>query len=381
MVAIVIGLECKQKKFAADKAVRRNMKSVQKSSPKFLKNVSPLVSIIVPIYNTGRYLYRCVESILLQDEYSTIETILVDDGSTDGSNLIAEQIALEHQEIVFIRQKNRGLGGARNAGARLARGKYLFFLDSDDYIGCVNAISVLYSRAMVSDADIVWCSKNETAELNQAQKRLDPITQFHEEVIDGKSLIRQIDFTNAVWRGLFKKVFLVENSLRFREKVFYEDADWTLRAFYGAKRVSVVSFSVYVYCYRSDSITNTKGVKALRDNARSLIATKRYSRSAIAESDIVEIIDKRIVRSIASLLRLACEHKFSEVIGFVRHIRRAGLLNLAVRYGTVKLKFSAFVLELVPAVGCFFISYVLRPVCLAYRAVRLQIKRLQLEFD
>lgn len=98
-----------------------------------LNNYSELISVIVPVYNVEKYIRRCVDSILSQT-YSKIEIILVDDGSTDSSGIICDQYADENENVAVIHKKNGGLSSARNAGLDVANGKYIGFVDSDDWI-------------------------------------------------------------------------------------------------------------------------------------------------------------------------------------------------------------------------------------------------------
>ena len=93
---------------------------------------SPLISVIIPVYNVKGYLERCVESVLTQD-YKNIEVIIVDDGSTDGSAEICEALASKDNRIVVIHQINAGISAARNAGIKKSSGDYISFIDSDDF--------------------------------------------------------------------------------------------------------------------------------------------------------------------------------------------------------------------------------------------------------
>ena len=95
--------------------------------------MNELVSIVVPIYNVEKYLSKCIDSLISQT-YKNLEIILVNDGSTDQSGEIAQQYAKQDSRIRYIVQKNKGLGGARNTGLEYAKGNYILFIDSDDYI-------------------------------------------------------------------------------------------------------------------------------------------------------------------------------------------------------------------------------------------------------
>ena len=112
-----------------------------------------LVSIVVPVYNTGKYLNRCMNSIVKQT-YSNIEVILIDDGSTDDSSDLCDEWAEKDERIKVIHKLNAGLGMARNTGIENAKGEYICFFDSDDYID-LQTIEKSYRLACKSEADLV----------------------------------------------------------------------------------------------------------------------------------------------------------------------------------------------------------------------------------
>lgn len=114
------------------------------------------ISIIVPVYNVERYIERCVESIC-QQTYTNTEIILVDDGSTDSSGKICDEIAVKDPRIRVIHQQNSGLSAARNAGLAVAKGEYIAFVDSDDYIA-QEMYSVMIENMEKYDLDIIGCT-------------------------------------------------------------------------------------------------------------------------------------------------------------------------------------------------------------------------------
>ena len=115
-----------------------------------------LISVIIPIYNVEKYLNQCIESILLQT-YKNIEIILIDDGSTDGSGKICDRFAKKDERINVIHQKNQGIAKVRNRGVKEAKGEYIFWIDSDDYVN-ENIIEVLYQNTVQQKADISICN-------------------------------------------------------------------------------------------------------------------------------------------------------------------------------------------------------------------------------
>ena len=116
-------------------------------------NIAPAVSVIVPIYNVEKYLAECVDSILGQT-FQDMEIILVDDGSLDSSGQMADDYAARDKRVKVIHKENGGLSSARNAGMKIARGEYIYFCDSDDYIS-LDAIEILYETATKNDLDMV----------------------------------------------------------------------------------------------------------------------------------------------------------------------------------------------------------------------------------
>ena len=117
---------------------------------------SPLISVIVPVYNKKKYLRRCLECLLGQD-YKNLEIILVDDGSTDGSSEVIREFSQRYGIIRSFFQKNSGAASARNYGMRVAKGEYLCFVDSDDYV-FDNYISYMYKILQATKADCSICS-------------------------------------------------------------------------------------------------------------------------------------------------------------------------------------------------------------------------------
>lgn len=214
------------------------------------------VSVIVPIYNTEAYLEACLDSLIgqtLQD----IEIILVNDGSTDQSGEIAEAYSRKDSRIKLICQTNQGLGNARNAGLDLAKGKYIAFVDSDDWV-IAKAYERLVSVAEQYKADMVmgnllYCFEN--------GKRMDRFRRkdktVFENALSGRDcfvrLSEQSAFNPMVVTYLYRRDLIETNLLRF-EPVFHEDALWTPVAMCLATCVKVIDFNFYAYRQRPGSI-------------------------------------------------------------------------------------------------------------------------------
>lgn len=219
------------------------------------------LSIIIPVYNVEKYLKQCLESILVCDLQNT-EIILVNDGSTDTSGDICNDYAKEQSNIVLINQKNGGLSKARNTGIKVSHGKYVLFLDSDDFVikdslkECYEFILKSYKQDDKQGFDMIIndfyrCSENGKIfeETLQVPKQLDE--DYLSEFVSTKGC-----YWN-VWRVIYKKQFLLNNDLWFKEGYLCEDIDFTTRAF--LCRGKMIFVHMPYYCYRmgrADSIMN-----------------------------------------------------------------------------------------------------------------------------
>lgn len=159
------------------------------------------ISIIVPVYNVERYIERCVESIC-QQTYTNTEIILVDDGSTDSSGKICDEIAVKDPRIRVIHQQNSGLSAARNAGLAVAKGEYIAFVDSDDYIA-QEMYSVMIENMEKYDLDIIGCTSFRDKGGKISGKDGDGAIRImeHDEMIE----LALDDYDVAAWDKVYKK--------------------------------------------------------------------------------------------------------------------------------------------------------------------------------
>ena len=116
--------------------------------------MSERISVIIPVYNVAPFLGQCVQSVI-QQTYKDLQIILIDDGSTDGSDLIMKELAAMDRRVVVVSQGNRGVSAARNNGLSLASGKYILFLDADDYIE-TDALESAYRKLSEQSLDIIF---------------------------------------------------------------------------------------------------------------------------------------------------------------------------------------------------------------------------------
>lgn len=215
----------------------------------------PIISVIVPVYNRKRYLRRCVESLVGQT-YRGIEIVLVDDGSTDGSSFLCDELSRQYPNIVVAHQVNQGSGAARNHGLRMASGEYIGFVDSDDWVAS-DMFALLYdmikgNAATAAQIDLCVVDSFDV-----------PLTdnEISTEVLEGKACLERLMYESASRTGAFslcRCLFSckVLESVSFREGVVNEDIDFKYKAFMNCDRVVFSSQVKYFYFQEGESNSN-----------------------------------------------------------------------------------------------------------------------------
>ncbi len=224
-----------------------------------------LFSVIIPVFNVEKYLRACLNSVLNQS-FSDWEAVCVNDGSTDGSAVILEEYAVKDTRFRVVEQPNAGLSAARNTGLKHAAGDYVLFLDSDDWLE-TNALETLVGS--IDGEDMVCFSGRRYLEL---EARFLPADQLEERVYQSgmdyynENALQRRDFAFVcVVLRAYRRSFLDENALRFKEGIFHEDNLFTPQACYFARKVKVLNRCLYDYRVRDNSITTTYNEKRLRD--------------------------------------------------------------------------------------------------------------------
>lgn len=215
-----------------------------------------LISAIVPIYNVRPYLEKCFDSIARQS-YQNLEIILVDDGSTDGSGELCEDLSKRDGRVRVIHKKNGGLGSARNAGIDAARGAILSFVDSDDWIepGMYETLSGIMCR---ENAQIIACGikkVSETGEVSYYQDNLKERSVYtrEEALIE---LPKNERLSNSMCNKLFRRETI--QGLHINEQIYYEDNPFTPQCIARAERIAYTAEPFYCYFERTGSISRKK---------------------------------------------------------------------------------------------------------------------------
>ncbi len=216
-----------------------------------------LISIVVPVYKVEQCLERCVDSLINQT-YKDLEIILVDDGSPDSCGLICDTYQAKDDRVIVIHKANGGLSDARNAGLKKSSGDYVFFVDSDDYIkedACEKMLPFLEN----SRADIVMGDCDVTEEGYECYHYADlEVGKKFSGSQYMKAALQKKTFPVVVWLNAYRRQFLLDNGLYFKENILHEDVEFSPRAFICAKSVVYTGVSFYHYVINDTSITSQK---------------------------------------------------------------------------------------------------------------------------
>ena len=238
------------------------------------------LSIIIPVCNVEQYIGSCLESIYrqgLKDE--NFEVIVVNDGSTDNSIKVVEDIQNRHHNILIIHQENAGPSVSRNAGMEKAIGKYVLFVDSDDLL-MDKGLSILLQKALDTSADMV------VADFMRLKD--DEITSVYDSrltdsrVVDKTGLDYYVEdydpgIGSFIWRILYKRAFLNENHIRLVPGVYYEDIPFLQECYLKARRVIGVHLLYYIYRIRQRSCTYSFTMKNAMDYNTSIANSWRLT--------------------------------------------------------------------------------------------------------
>lgn len=215
----------------------------------------PKVSIIVPVYNTEKYLKKCLDSLLNQT-LEDIEIIIVNDGSTDDSQEVIDEYAKKDTRVKSYVKQNGGQGSARNLGLEKATGEYIGYIDSDDFID-IHMYEDMYNKAVTDNSDIVNVGYYIYSETGNVMKE----QVFKRGATTNISNTPEVLFDNtAVTNKLFKASLLKNNNIQFRVKKWYEDFDFVIKTICFASNISVIEKPYYYYLQRTGSTMNNSNI-------------------------------------------------------------------------------------------------------------------------
>ena len=287
------------------------------------------LSIIVPIYNVAPYLCKCVDSLLMQD-ISDYEIILVDDGSPDECPQICDEYAATHENIIVIHQDNAGLSAARNSGITIARGEYVLFVDSDDYLQ-PNTLGTLLIQVERDHLDVLrfrYQNVRENGEAFAPYKDMTDYNDYSATPTDGLTFLNE-----RMWVQCYVVQFLVKTEIVRQElfipDIYFEDTDWTPRMLLRTNRVASTDLVVYNYLWREGSITlSQKDIAKMRKQLQDKLALLGKLNSLGNSVTNRRWFDGMISGLVINVVGIIAQYFYSEHKDYIKQIKSFGVLPL-----------------------------------------------------
>ena len=268
----------------------------------------PKFSIIVPVYNVESYLAKCLDSILCQS-YKDYEIIAINDGSTDNSSKILKEYVDKYDNIIVINQENQGLSQARNNGVKEAKGEYIIFVDSDDFIE--KDLLKKINDSLLNNPDLVRYQIREVS---------DKLTDYNEESftnLSGKDAFKKIvkyHYVENAWSYAIKKEYYLKNKFSFKKGLLHEDFGLIPLVIIKANIVNSIDYIGYNYVQRNNSIMNNSNYEKIRKKAFDVLEQYLdlinkdediYYKSFLANSTILKLKDlnKKDYKEFLNLLK------------------------------------------------------------------------------
>ncbi|MHC0444412.1 glycosyltransferase family 2 protein [Flavobacterium sp. 3-218] len=317
------------------------------------------ISVIVPVYNAKDYLHDCIKSVLNQT-LSECEYIFINDGSTDNSFEIIEAYQKQDNRIKLINQENKGISEARNTGIEIALGKYIGFLDNDDFLKN-DFLEKLYKNATENDLDIIVSKTilGRDSKYIVKDNGFDINVVFNQDFIQDKIIpnLLRVEDLFAVWNKIYKRTFINTNNIRFpKNKVIEEDNMFNIQAFNKASKVSFIDYAGYYYRDVADSksrqiLENDYFSKALE---KYQFDYKQEYNLKISDVDLEKFKAIRLVQRVfylvykCSVLKIPFQTKKDYIINMVFHDK---IYNLSKKYTEEILKdkglFESMILKVI----------------------------------
>lgn len=261
-----------------------------------------LISVIIPVYKVEKYVEKCIQSVINQT-YENLQIILVDDGSPDNCGKICDEYAKKDHRIEVIHKSNGGLSDARNKGLEIAKGEYIGFVDSDDYIEA-DMYEVLYNLLKQYNADVSICNFYTVSQGKISIKNADNGINEYNRIEILKEILLDKNIQSYAWNKLYKKELFDEIKYPIGKK--YEDIGTTFFLLEKCNKVVVTGKSEYYYINRQDSIVNNVTESTITDYIELIIQRYDYIEENIKElssynKDYLKRILKTAEKDIKSL--------------------------------------------------------------------------------
>ena len=321
------------------------------------------ISIIVPIYNVADYLAKCLDSLLAQDlPQNEYEIIVVNDGSTDNSGDIAQQYADKYENITLINQENQGLSGARNTGIKHAKGEYIQFVDSDDFLE-ENVLGGLMKQVEEDNLDVLRF-KYQNVRINNKSNEYEVFKPYKSDsflfdnysscVTDGVTFLNE-RFGTACYAVMFiiRKIIL-ENCI-FKQGIYFEDTEWTPRMILKSKRIASSDTIVYNYLMREGSITKAvnkdKQRKVVEDKIKLIDSLLEHSKELQNKS----WFERMIAGTVLSTIGCIAADFYDERKKYLHELKQRNIFPLSYSKTTKEAKRKLQLINISTSIFCWIL--------------------------
>lgn len=323
------------------------------------------LSIVVNMYNTAKYLPKCMDSLLNQDiDVNDYEVILVNDGSTDNSLELANKYVKESEcdsecpTIRVVSHANKGLAGARNSGVDMAQGQYLCFVDPDDYIE-KNSISALLDQMDSEKLDMLKFNYQKVDEnYNYLPDTKDEASfDYSSKIMTGKQFMyERLGVACFVWTYIYRLDFIRTNNIRFIEGIYLDDTLWLPRVLQKCERINCISVRHQFYLQRSTSmvrITDKSVMPKKISGQIELIKTLQMQKNDAEDSGVKMWYDKMIAHSVLTLLRLVSQNDYSQTNKIIKTLKELRVFPLEKFRVSLKNRIRIDIMNINPKLFCF----------------------------
>ena len=293
-----------------------------------------ILSFIIPLFNSAKWLEKCLFSVLEQDiPEAEMEIICVNDGSPDNSAELAREIGKTHPSIIVIDQPNQGPSGARNTGMKVATGKYLCFVDPDDFVE-PNVYGGLVQKMENEQLDMLRFNYQIVDENYQSvEKRpFEKAFDYSPKLMSGAEfLATRLDIACNIWRYIYRREIITNNDIWCFVGDYYDDAPWLPLVLLKAERMDVCDLVVYDYLVRSDSLVKTHNPNMMKRKSDGVIMLLKYLKQELLDIDsgklyvaeewkkkVMAWYNQMITHSVISLLTNIGASLFSKRKDYVR---------------------------------------------------------------
>lgn len=304
---------------------------------------------------------QCLDSLLHQDiAHGEYEIILVNDGSPDNSLSIAKDYASKYANIIVLSQENKGTSGARNTGLLHARGKYVYFVDPDDYV-LENSLRIILDRMEEASLDVLRFGYYEVDEKyapTQSCKHPEK-PDYSSKIMDGFSFMKErLGTACYVWTYLFRTALLKDNHLFFDVNAYIDDTPWLPKVFALAKRVDSIDCKRHFYVIRSGSLVRAKGEKATEKKIAAqqwLIAELKKQKNAIGNEKAIDWYNRMISHCVLSFLSMVGRDDYPRKNEWIEWLNSQRILPITSRSMTRHNRFKVGCINSSPRLFCFLL--------------------------